>query len=362
MFSFIPLDLYTLVFFYATFFLVIISWIKLNNSSSIPVSSSVQLMVVFGLVFYMGLRPISGVYFGDMATYASYFKAYAKGAALNTHRTDIVFEKTMQYCSQIMSVEYFFLLISFLYVFLHYLAAKRLFKDYWYYSFLMLIASLSFWSYGTNGIRNGLAVAILMLAFSYNTKIIVAGVLSYIAFSIHKSVALPILVFALTFLNNNPKHYLAVWILCIPLSFLLGGTFETFIESTKIFDDDRMKYLSMDEEYVKEFSRVGFRWDFLLYSSTAVITGWYYIIKKQYTDIMYNRLYNVYVLANAFWIMIIRANFSNRFAYLSWFMMSIVIVYPLLKVEMFKNQAKIVGLVILIYYLFTFVLNVLLAK
>jgi surface polysaccharide O-acyltransferase-like enzyme len=68
------------------------------------------------------------------------------------------------------------------------------------------------------------------------------------------------------------------------------------------------------------------------------------------------------VFANAFWILVIRANFSNRFAYLSWFMMALVIIYPLLKKEMIKNQYKVLAKVMLIYFAFTFLMNVILAK
>ena len=45
--------------------------------------------------------------------------------------------------------------------------------------------------------------------------------------------------------------------------------------------------------------------------------------------------------ANAFWIMVIRAEFSNRFAYLSWFLYPIVLAYPLLKLKIWpKTQGN----------------------
>ena len=39
----------------------------------------------------------------------------------------------------------------------------------------------------------------------------------------------------------------------------------------------------------------------------------------------------IYLTANAFWILVIRSSFSNRFAYLSWFLMAIIIFYPFFK-------------------------------
>lgn len=55
-----------------------------------------------------------------------------------------------------------------------------------------------------------------------------------------------------------------------------------------------------------------------------------------------------------FWVLVIRANFSDRFAYLSWFMYALVMMYPLLESpDSFNNvRQKIFGLYL--YNLFTY--------
>src|SRR5690606_344375 len=98
------------------------------------------------------------------------------------------------------------------------------------------------------------------------------------------------------------------------------------------------------------FASTGFRWDFLLYSAVPVFTGWYYIYKKKYYDRHYNLLYATYLIANSFWILVIKANYSNRFAYLSWFMMGLVIVYPLLKKYIVSKQQDLIIYVCLTYF------------
>ena len=128
--------------------------------------------------------------------------------------------------------------------------------------------------------------------------------------------------------------------LCIPISLAAGGFWENFFGSLG-FQDDRLSYLTEGNVNDDDFSSTGFRWDFLLYSATAVYAGWYFIIKKGFEDKIYFWLFNTYVFANAFWILVIRANFSNRFAYLSWFMMALVIIYPLLKKEMIKPKLNV---------------------
>jgi hypothetical protein len=61
-------------------------------------------------------------------------------------------------------------------------------------------------------------------------------------------------------------------------------------------------------------------------------------------------------MANAFWILVIRANFSNRFAYLSWFLMAVIVFYPFFKMKFFKKQNKVLAYTILGYFGFTYLM------
>ena len=80
------------------------------------------------------------------------------------------------------------------------------------------------------------------------------------------------------------------------------------------------------------------------------------IFKKRTFDLKYLLLLHTYVLSNAFWVMLIRASFSNRFAYLSWFMYPIILAYPLLIFPMWKDQGKKVGMILMVHTLFTYVM------
>jgi hypothetical protein len=360
MIDFIPLEYYTPIFYYFTLILVFILVLKINVNKKLSDYSISSYLLVWGLIFYIGFRPISGGLFGDMRTYATMFEQYSSNVFLLIS-DDVGFEYFMKYTSKIIDIVSFFVLCAFLYVYSHYLMTKRIFKQYWYYAFLILVCSFSFWSYGTNGLRNGLALSFVLLAFSYDKNKKVAFLIAFLAVSFHKSSLLPLFAYCLTFIYNKPKGYLIAWFLCIPLSLILGGSFEIFFASLG-FGDDRLSYLTDGNVNDDEFSSTGFRWDFLLYSSTAVCAGWYFIIKKKFQDIFYNRLLNTYLIANSFWILIIRANFSNRFAYLSWFMMGLIIIYPFLKGNFMPNQPMKMAVVILFYFMFTFILNVILAK
>ena len=346
---------------------VLLVFIQAGNSELFD-KQNLSIKKVFGIFFlwfvilYMGTRPISFT-FADMAVYALEFKDYAQGAPLNTDK-EIVFGVFMKFCSGIMSAEVFFLLCAFLYVYPLYLASKKLFKEYWFYSLFILVISFSFWAYGTNGIRNGLATSLFIYALSRDKKWMT---LAFIAVSvlIHTSLIIPTIAYVISLFNKNLKPYLIAWFVAISLSLALGGFWENFFLGLGLIEEDRViGYFSGDQAYLDNIVeiKVGFRWDFLLYSAIGVFAGYYYIFKKKFEDVFYNRLFAIYLMCNALWILVIRANFSNRFAYLSWFLLGLLVIYPLIKVSLFKKQHVLIGRILFIYFAFTYVLNFVLGK
>jgi hypothetical protein len=334
--------------------------VALFAKENLNVKKILGVFFLWFVILYMGTRPISFT-FGDMGVYALEFKDYAYGAPLNTNK-DVVFEVFMKFCSGIMSAEVFFLLCAFLYVYPLYLASKKLFKVYWFYSLFILVISFSFWAYGTNGIRNGLATSLFIYALSRDKKWMTLIFIA-LSVSIHTSLIIPSIAYVISLFYKNLKPYLIAWFVAIPLSFALGGFWENFFLGLGVIDEDRViGYFSDDQAYLDNIVeiKVGFRWDFLLYSAIGVFAGYYYIFKKKFDDVFYNRLFAIYLMCNALWILVIRANFSNRFAYLSWFLMGLVIIYPLLKYEYFKNQHAVIGRIFLLYFFFTYILVIIL--
>jgi hypothetical protein len=363
MFDWIPQESYTPIYYYVMLMVVVVTFQKLRvldleSKKSMEYGKSMGIFILVFLILFMGLRPISG-YFGDMSTYASYFQRYQEGDFILFSR-DIFFEYFMQACAQIMDVKSFFLLSAIMYVIPLYLVCKKWFSDAWFFAFLLLIVSFSFWSYGTNGIRNGIATSFFLFGIS-REKRFYQIICLVIAVNFHSSMMLTSFGFILVQFYNKPKIYLAFWVICIPLSLVVGGFWESLFASLG-FQDERVSYLTAGNVNDDKFAYTGFRWDFLLYSATGVFAGWYYIVKKDFSDPIYFKLFNVYLLANGFWILVIRANFSNRFAYLSWFMLALVIVYPLLKKEILEeDQNRKLGWILLGYFGFTFFMNVILA-
>lgn len=356
-FDFIPLELYGVFYYYAILFTVIVSFFNLNTGFKKSMAGGLFVLL---LTIYIGFRPVSYKYFADMGTYNRFFTFYQMGDEVNvTH--DYLFHYFMKFCSGFMTANFFFFICAILYIYPLYVVSKKWFSSYWFYAFLFLVASFSFWGYATNGIRNGIAGSIFLLGISRDKRFYQIFLL-IIAISLHKTMLLPAVGFVLANFYNRPKVMIGFWVLCIPISLVLGSSFENFVATLGLFEDDRFKYFTDKLADEDKFSSTGFRWDFLAYSGTAVFAGWYFIVKKDYQDKIYFWLFNTYVFANAFWILVIRANFSNRFAYLSWFMMALVITYPFLKRQIMENQSRAFAKILVVYFLFTYLLNVLLVK
>lgn len=333
----------------------------LRNKKRITELSYLGGGVVIFVMLYMGLRPLSGRYFGDMSTYNASFMALQAGERVDSSK-EVFFNYFMLICSKWMSARHFFLLIDFLYILPMYLFSKKYFKKYWFFGIFIFMASFSFWPAGTNGLRNGLATSFFIWGLCYyQDKKIWMYVIFALGFFMHNSLIIPISAFLVSMvILKKPMYILIIWLISIPLSLIGGNSWGAFFEGLGLFEDRTQGYLTGGEEYMEQFSRTGFRWDFLLYSSTSIVAGWYFIIKKKLEDPFYNHLFGIYAIANAFWILVIEAAFSNRFAYLSWFLMGAVIVYPLAKYDLMKNQYKVLGGILFLYFMFTYFLAIIL--
>ncbi len=353
--SLIPGQYYSPIFYSILLFLVVIKVITIQGRGlNFNYSNNKEyytFILFFIVTLFIGLRPISNS-FGDMWMYEFIFDKLDKGKINEVIGGDLFWNNFTMICTKIMNSEMFFLLCTTLYILPMFLASKKLAKKHKYILFLMLIASFSFWGYAVNGIRNGVATSLFLFALTFNNKKHIQYILMVLSYFIHGSLLLPVLAFVLSRFFTNSRHYLFFWIMSIPLSLNLGGLLDGFFESLG-FGGERLRYLS-DRTRDDQFTYTGFRWDFLLYSASAVYLGYYYIFIKGFRDKFYTQTYNIYLFCNAMWILIIRASFSNRFAYLSWFLIALIIFYPLLKERFLKNQTPMLSYTILGYFAFTF--------
>lgn len=361
-----PATIYYPVFLVISIILTLVYSKKLKKGITYPgQKGSFGIILPYAILFIViiGLRPIS-IEFADTVSYAEIYQSLAGQDILSASLTfsdDLVFSFFMWACAQVMPCQVFFLIIEILYMVPVIIAIKKLVPGEPGAMLLFFMTAFSFFSYGTNGIRNGMAcsLVILILALLQNLnvkKFIAAALLAVVAFFTHRSVALPIVCAVVCLIYGNTKGILAFWFLSIFISLVAGSQVETFFIGLGF--DERMAEYSSENVNEEAFSHVGFRWDFLLYSAMPILLGWYIVIKRKIKDKTYQYFLNVYILCNAFWIMVIRMASSNRFAYLSWFLYPIVLGYPLLSFPVFKKaNNKKVALILFAHTMFTVIMG-----
>lgn len=311
---------------------------------------------VYGLfcivVIYIGFRPIEYGYLGDTFIYNEYYSGYERGQEI-PENADWLFHHLMKLSSGFIGVHCFFLLVAIIYVGCILKTCERLFSNNVYLGFLACITAFSFWGYGINGIRNGAASSVMLLAMTYypsRVKLVIGGIISV---GLHGSMLLPLLACILTMFCHQSKIYYLVWLGCLLFSLLTGKFLMDFLMGMSFIDSRLSGYINNVSD-LDLFSHTGFRWDFLLYSIPPLLVGYYVVVKKKVDDKLYSFFVNVYLLTNAFWLLVIQIPYSNRFAYLSWFMYPVLLIYPFLKIQLWHQQYAKVAICLFCQFGFTY--------
>lgn len=322
------------------------------------------LLYVLCVVLFIGLRPIDYA-FGDMPGYANDFErmkiATSISSWLNQERGECGWTYFSYFLSKYVGVHLYFFIIVVLYILPVVLALRKLVPNYTDISVLFYLGSFSFFAYATNTVRSGVALSILIYAISIflvsekRWKFIYFILLCYVAYSIHHSVILPICCFIVSLFHRNIKFAISIWLLALILCLTLGLRLQDAIMGLGF--DARMDTYSEDVDFAG-FSRSGYRWDFMLYSFMPILLGWYIVEKKFIRDDRYSILLNTYIYSNAFWLMLNQIKFSDRFAYLSWFLYPLVLSYPLLKHEFSSRQSVWVVCILCVSVGFTLFMNI----
>lgn len=367
MFDFIPIQYYAHYFDITVLVLLLIALWQCHKGlilkpHIVEMNANWSVFIALLLILYMGLRPISG-YFGDTINYAQGFYDYQRSSVPFHWEWDRewLFQNLFHFFAKYSNLHSFFLLCSAIYIGALWIATRKIFREYNYIPFLVILLMFSFWSYGVNGIRNGMGASLFILALSLVNKPVLALGCCFLAIGCHSSVYLMVAAATLAWFFKNSYYYLCGWIVSIALSYFVGASIQARLSTISLFaGDERFSGYLTGENMIGEIVQMSmtFRWDFLLYSSLAVAVGYYFIFQRNYKDEYYHWIYNIYLITNSFWILIIRAAYSNRFAQISWFIMPIVLIYPFMRQRFWNHHEKMLGYALVLFYAFTFYSNI----
>ena len=360
--EFVPYYYYSTVY---QFFFLLVCWLttiyyvgsntqKLLHSEGSP-SQPLAVFLTFVVALFRGLRPLEGGDFGDTIAYSNHYRLLNAYAPIRFN-TEWLFENFQLFSKRVLglNVHEFFFLDDLLYFGGMLICSVILMRKNLWLAMLFFFTGFQTYSFAINGLRNGLACSLVLVAMALlatRTKQIISVALMLMALFIHRSSMLPsVMALASLFFIKDTKLALRFWYASIVLSLFAGPAFEHFFASLG-FDDRMSSYTSTESSGVL-YS--GFRFDFLFYSAFPVWMIWYVTQRRKFTSPEYSIFANTYLLCNAFWILVIRASFSNRFAYLSWFIYPVVIAYPLMRMNLWKDQDRKTAIIFFFYTGFTF--------
>ncbi len=314
----------------------------------------------FFVVFY-GLRPVhSEGIFGDTGVYANTYEMLQNFGVFNALgsddiKNDWLFYIIERFCASFLDVHLWFMLMTCCFIVPMFLGCKNIDKKHGAVIVLFCIGSFIFYASAVNGVRNGIALSIVIYAIAIlcKKKIFMAIVLSFIAIGFHKSALVPVASMFFSYYLKKPKYMFAIWFGSIAVSLIVGEQIDAFLSAIN-YDERLQDNLQGDTDADGLVLEHRFRWDFLLYSSMPIVLGAYTVFKRKFFDKKYLILLGTYMYANSCWVLAIRGLYSNRIANLSWFLYPILLAYPLLNFPVFKkSHNKKLAWILLAHFGFT---------
>lgn len=297
--------------------------VKYRRSLKVTESIIGSALLCLFMVLFIGFRPVS-IYFVDMVNYANWWGETWWG--FNWEAENLLFDNLYQYMGSIFpDGTVFFVLMATIYFIGMLVVCRKLFPANTLIVFLVCLAAFSTFSYGTNGIKAGAAASLFLVALAYRDKMWLSIIFLLLSWGFHHSMQVSVAAYALTLVFKNEKWYFYGWLFCLLMAVAHISFFQELFAG--MTDESGTGYLNWDTNDDWGGKR-GFRLDFVIYSAMPVVMGYYVKFKYQLEDRLYDTILYMYLTCNGIWMLCMYAQFTNRIAYLSWFMYPILLVYP----------------------------------
>ena len=349
----IYLALVSIITFYIVSYYRQVDYIQVDNRTRNGVLFSFLCAVI--AAFFIGLRP-NAKCFADTVNYV-YFYRLLEGKVFNfdVNAENFLFDNLYQWMASCqLGWPTFFLVIACIYFIGAWVACRKLFPKDVMMAFLVFLAAFSTFSYGTNGIKAGAAASLFLIAVAYYENKWIALLFLCLSLGFHHSMTLPIGAFLLAYFYKNTKAYFIAWGICLLMAVLHISYFQNLLAGMS--DERGAEYLMSSGQ--NWGGRSGFRLDFVLYSAMPVLVGYWAIFRKYIQSRTYEFILSIYLTTNGVWMLCMYANFTNRIAYLSWFLYPFVLIYPFLNEDWGENKYRTFAWVAFLHLSFTLFMSI----
>jgi hypothetical protein len=323
-----------------------------NNPTKDKTNRKLSKVILFFLIFYCGLRPLTVG--SDTKMYSNIFESSSNVMTNDSlqisYQTTFLFFNIVKTISLITSnYVVFFLIISSIFNLILYWLIKRYNPNYLNSILFMYAFSFFYYTFSINGIRNGLSYVILLagiMLFLENKKT-VAFFLFLISFSIHASSLIVFFCFILCFYFIKIRISIFIWVTSLTIALFNIDLFKLIINI--LFETDIeliLHKISFYENY-NEY-KTGFRIDFIIFGLFWGSLFLYKIKTTLFNNTIYKSLVSTFLLLNCLQFLIFQMPFNDRIGILSWFLIPVLTFYPLNKIE-FKPLSFQVKFLIILY-------------
>lgn len=298
------------------------------------------------LVLFIGFRPMSYA-FGDTMNYASWW-GMVKWSGFQWNTDNVIFDNLYDYMGSIFSsATYFFVINAAIYFIFMLVACRKLFPSNTLMAYLVCLAAFSTFSYGTNGFKAGAAASLFLMALAYRDKMWISILFLLLSWGFHHSMQLPIVAYLLVLVFKKKEWYFYGWLFCLLMAIVHVTFFQDIFSG--MTDEQGRTYLTESGDWG---GQSGFRIDFVIYSAMPVLMGYYVKYKYELEDELYDIMLHVYLVCNGVWMLCMYAQYTNRIAYLSWFMYPILLIYPCYTIEDENHPLVLIRQKVVLYHLY----------
>lgn len=318
-------------------------------------------------ILYIGLRPLE--LYGDSYLYSTIFRLVQTGIweTLPKISSESLWAEIEEFFIKNSTNQMWYLFVAAVYVGGIAFMCRKVFPYHYTLAFIFSITAMSFFTYGTNGLRQGFATSMALVAIPLIKspgrteeneatplrEIILGWAIMSSSIYIHRSNIALIFGIIAAYVLKNTRLNCIIWLCSIGLGLILKDAVLNVLG--ELSGDFRLSYYGNLED-ASYYGEARFRWDFILYSAVPIALGWWFLVKEKFEDRFYAWLLNIYILVNAGWVVINNIAFSNRIAYISWILYPILLLYPFVKFDFSDHQGKFIAMLLVGYTLFAYVM------